>query len=126
MRFRYNSNLDHIIVRAILQCPDEHYATAVVDTGANTIIIIPELAERMGLKFLGKTSNICSLEQKYVAGKVLIPRLHTLGYEFQNLEAVVFGLSEHLGADLLIGLKFLKRFSDLHISFKNSYVELTR
>ena len=126
MRFRFNPELDHIIIRAILSGSVSYNARAVLDTGANTIIIVPSLAEFLELKLLGKQSNIFSLEQKYVAKKALIPRLTALGYEFKNLEAVVFGLSEHLGAELLIGLKFLRKFSDLHISFKKSYLELTR
>ena len=90
------------------------------------MIIVPELMRQLGLIPLDKASKIFSLERQYSAPRVKIPKLIALGYEFANIEAVVFGLSEHLGADMLIGLKFLKKFSDMHVSFKRSYVELTR
>ena len=126
LRFKFNDKLDHIVVRTRVVGTIAQECRAVLDTGANAVIVVPQLAQRLGLIRLEKQSQVFSLEQQYTAFRVKIPCLLALGYEFQDLEAIVFGLSEHLGADMLIGLKFLKKFSDLHVSFKKSYVELTR
>lgn len=126
MKFKFNNQLDIIEVNLTLVSFKEVNAKAILDTGSNNLVIIPRLAEELQLEVSTKKSHILTVDQHHIVPLVIVPKLLCLGYEARNVNASVFGLPEKTGVEIIIGLKFLKQFSDMHISFKKGYIELTR
>jgi len=99
-----------MLVVTVYLCGREE-SSMVLDTGANSVTVTPELVEILGLENrLGEEVEMVLAGDVRVKGrKIVLPSVSVLGSEADNVDAVVLKASE-VGVDGLLGLSFLSRF----------------
>jgi hypothetical protein len=90
------------------------------------MILLPRLIEPLGLDLVQRKSHIITVGGTFIVPKVHIPRIYALGYELRDVEALAYELPEKIGVEVILGLKFFKKFTQLNLNFKEYYVEILR
>jgi predicted aspartyl protease len=96
-----------------------------LDTGLSITFFTPRLLQEVGLDPAAATvrRSVYTYDGVAELPVLQVPRLRVFGQEVHDLEVASGELPPKLGLDGVLGLNFLRHF-DLHINFREEYLEL--